>query len=75
MTSRVLAYGAMGGEGQLQTQVAMVKRLADFGCDVPQSKHHAGSYAALGAWSHAICGSSPGFAMRLRANCACEDIR
>ena len=33
----VLAYGTMGGEGQPQTQAAMVTRLVDFGFDVQQA--------------------------------------
>lgn len=33
----VLAYGTMGGEGQPQTQAAMVTRLVDFGYDVQQA--------------------------------------
>src|SRR5690606_2531960 len=33
----VLAYGTMGGEGQPQTQTAMVTRLVDFGYDVQQA--------------------------------------
>lgn len=32
-----LAYGTMGGEGQPQTQAAMVTRLIDFGYDVQQA--------------------------------------
>ena len=33
----VLAYGSMGGEGQPQTQAAMLTRLVDFGYDVQQA--------------------------------------
>lgn len=33
----VLAYGTMGGEGQPQTQAAMVTRMVDFGYDVQQA--------------------------------------
>ncbi len=33
----VLAYGTMGGEGQPQTQAAMLTRLIDFGYDVQQA--------------------------------------
>lgn len=33
----VLAYGTMGGEGQPQTQAAMLTRLLDFGFDVQQA--------------------------------------
>jgi gamma-glutamyltranspeptidase/glutathione hydrolase len=33
----VLAYGTMGGEGQPQTQAALVTRLVDFGYDVQQA--------------------------------------
>lgn len=33
----ILAYGSMGGEGQPQTQAAMVTRLVDFGYDVQQA--------------------------------------
>ncbi|MFC3703724.1 gamma-glutamyltransferase [Devosia honganensis] len=33
----VLAYGTMGGEGQPQTQAAMLTRLIDFGFDVQQA--------------------------------------
>lgn len=33
----VLAYGTMGGEGQPQTQAAMVTRMIDFGYDVQQA--------------------------------------
>jgi gamma-glutamyltranspeptidase/glutathione hydrolase len=33
----VLAYGTMGGEGQPQTQAAMVTRIVDFGFDVQQA--------------------------------------
>jgi gamma-glutamyltranspeptidase/glutathione hydrolase len=33
----VLAYGTMGGEGQPQTQAAMVTRIVDFGYDVQQA--------------------------------------
>lgn len=33
----VLAYGTMGGEGQPQTQAAMLTRLVDFGYDVQQA--------------------------------------
>src|SRR5690606_5990550 len=33
----VLAYGTMGGEGQPQSQAAMVTRLIDFGYDVQQA--------------------------------------
>lgn len=33
----VLAYGTMGGEGQPQTQAAMVTRIIDFGYDVQQA--------------------------------------
>lgn len=33
----VLAYGSMGGEGQPQTQAAMVTRMVDFGFDVQQA--------------------------------------
>ena len=33
----VLAFGAMGGEGQPQTQAALVTRLVDFGYDVQQA--------------------------------------
>ncbi|HEY0872471.1 MAG TPA: gamma-glutamyltransferase, partial [Vicinamibacterales bacterium] len=33
----VLAYGTMGGEGQPQTQAALVTRLVDFGFDVQQA--------------------------------------
>lgn len=33
----VLAYGSMGGEGQPQTQAAMLTRLVDFGFDVQQA--------------------------------------
>lgn len=33
----VLAYGTMGGEGQLQTQAAMITRLIDYGFDVQQA--------------------------------------
>jgi gamma-glutamyltranspeptidase len=33
----VLAYGTMGGEGQPQTQAAIVTRLVDFGYDVQQA--------------------------------------
>lgn len=32
-----LAYGSMGGEGQPQTQAAMVTRMVDFGYDVQQA--------------------------------------
>ncbi|MGD9617925.1 MAG: gamma-glutamyltransferase [Alphaproteobacteria bacterium] len=33
----VLAYGTMGGEGQPQTQAALVTRIVDFGYDVQQA--------------------------------------
>lgn len=33
----VLAYGTMGGEGQPQTQAALVTRIVDFGFDVQQA--------------------------------------
>jgi gamma-glutamyltranspeptidase/glutathione hydrolase len=33
----VLAYGTMGGEGQPQTQAAIITRLVDFGYDVQQA--------------------------------------
>ncbi len=33
----VIAYGTMGGEGQSQTQAAMLTRMIDFGYDVQQS--------------------------------------
>ncbi len=33
----VLAYGTMGGEGQPQTQAALLTRLIDFGFDVQQA--------------------------------------
>ncbi len=33
----VLAYGTMGGEGQPQTQAALITRLVDFGFDVQQA--------------------------------------
>lgn len=33
----VLAYGTMGGEGQPQTQAALVTRMVDFGYDVQQA--------------------------------------
>lgn len=33
----VLAYGSMGGEGQPQTQAAMLTRMVDFGFDVQQA--------------------------------------
>lgn len=33
----VLAYGTMGGEGQPQTQAAMITRMVDFGYDVQQA--------------------------------------
>lgn len=33
----LLAYGTMGGEGQPQTQAALLTRLIDFGFDVQQS--------------------------------------
>lgn len=33
----VLAYGSMGGEGQPQTQAAMLTRMVDFGYDVQQA--------------------------------------
>lgn len=33
----ILAYGTMGGEGQPQTQAAMLTRLIDFGFDVQQA--------------------------------------
>ena len=33
----VLAYGTMGGEGQPQTQAAMLTRLIDFGYDAQQA--------------------------------------
>jgi len=33
----VLAFGSMGGEGQPQSQVAMVTRIVDFGFDVQQA--------------------------------------
>ena len=33
----VLAFGTMGGEGQPQTQVALVTRMVDFGLDVQQA--------------------------------------
>lgn len=33
----VLAYGTMGGEGQPQTQAALVTRMVDFGFDVQQA--------------------------------------
>ncbi|WP_296751073.1 gamma-glutamyltransferase [Thiobacillus sp.] len=33
----VLAYGTMGGEGQPQTQAAMLTRMVDFGYDVQQA--------------------------------------
>lgn len=32
----VIAYGTMGGEGQSQTQAAMLTRMIDFGYDVQQ---------------------------------------
>jgi gamma-glutamyltranspeptidase/glutathione hydrolase len=32
-----LAYGTMGGEGQPQTQAALVTRIVDFGYDVQQA--------------------------------------
>jgi gamma-glutamyltranspeptidase len=35
--SPVLAYGTMGGEGQPQTQAALVTRIIDFGFDVQQA--------------------------------------
>lgn len=33
----VLAFGTMGGEGQPQTQAALVTRMVDFGFDVQQA--------------------------------------
>ena len=33
----VLAYGTMGGEGQPQTQAALITRMVDFGFDVQQA--------------------------------------
>ena len=33
----VLAYGTMGGEGQPQTQAALVTRMVEFGYDVQQA--------------------------------------
>ena len=33
----VLAFGSMGGEGQPQTQAAMLTRIIDFGYDVQQA--------------------------------------